>query len=321
MGLNRITTDWDLSKNTTMAVGDTLTKSYTDPSGASVNVFITRLSEPFFWAVSEATTRGNSVQYGSRRRYGSLLRLNMANVNYLGAVTAAGNVRVSGNVTVNGNDVSPTGWPNCGAANNMPGAVISPTATTTVNGSVSVSGNPPFTTSASAADSNTYFSYGSATYTSLASMANVTLPAGTYNGMGPVLSGGACLKSSQLNWGDPIRHSPAAACETYFPIVHVTGNLSVSNGTGQGILLVDGDLTKAGNFSYYGLVIVRGTIRSSGSSNGVTGAEMAASVDEGDAVTLSGSTTIQYSSCVLLNALAASSYPALAKQRAWVNLY
>src|SRR2546423_6596584 len=68
MGLNRIMTDWDISKNTSMVAGDTLRKTYTDPSGASVNVFITRLQGPFFWAVSEGQTRGNSLQYGSRRR-------------------------------------------------------------------------------------------------------------------------------------------------------------------------------------------------------------------------------------------------------------
>jgi Tfp pilus assembly protein PilX len=51
MGLNRITTDWDQAKNTTMLTGDTLTKSYTDPSGAAVSVFVTRLPGPFFWAV------------------------------------------------------------------------------------------------------------------------------------------------------------------------------------------------------------------------------------------------------------------------------
>src|SRR5689334_1940205 len=98
MGLNRTLTDWDKTRNNTMAAGDTVRKSYTDPSGATANVFITRLAGPFFWAVSEGQTRGNSVQYGARRRYGSLLRLNTPNVNFLGAVTAGGNVRVSGNV-------------------------------------------------------------------------------------------------------------------------------------------------------------------------------------------------------------------------------
>lgn len=321
MGLSHVLTDWDLSKNTTMLIGDTLTKTYTDPSGATANVLISRLNGPFFWAVSEATTRGNSVQYGSRRRYGSLLRLNTPGINYLGAVTAAGNVRVSGNVTLNGNDAAPTGWTGCPLLSNMPGAVITPTATVTINGSVSVTGTPASMTSTAAADTNTYFNYGGSTYTSLAALANITLAGGTYNGMAPVVANGVCQKTPNTNWGDPIRHTPAAACEGYFPIIHATGSLTLTNGTGQGILLVDGDLTKAGNFTFYGLIIARGTVRATGSNNGVTGAVMAAAVDLGDAVTLTGSTTVQYSSCAVMSALSATSYPAPVKRRAWVNLY
>jgi len=320
LGLNRLTTDWDQSKNTTMLTGDTLTKSYTDVGGASVNVFVTRLPGPFFWAVSEAQTRGNSLQYGSRRRFGQLFRLNTPAVNSLGAVTAAGNIRVSGNVNVNGNDANPSGWACSGTLTNVPGSVITPTATTTVNGSVTINGNPPFTTSALAGDTNTYFNYGGSTYSSLAALANVTLGGGTYNGMAPSVSSGVCQKTSN-DWGDPVRHTPAAACENYFPIIHITGNASLTNGTGQGILLVDGDLTKSGNFSFYGVVIARGTIRSTGSNNGVTGVEMAAAIDLGDAVTLSGSTTIQYSSCAVQQALASSSTLTTTKGRAWVNLY
>jgi hypothetical protein len=321
MGVNRVVQEWDRTKNTSMATGDTLTKSFTDPSGATATVLITRLPGPYFWAASEGQTRGNSLQYGARRRYGSLLRLNTPNVNYLGAVTAAGNVRVSGNVTLNGNDVSPTGWACNNALGNMPGAVITPTATVTLNGSVSVNGTPAYTTSTAAGDTNTYFNYGGSNYTALAAMANITLAGGNYNGMGPALSGTTCNTASTSNWGDPVRHSPAAACETYFPIIHVTGNMSATGGTGQGVLLIDGDLTEAGNFTFFGLIIARGTVRSSGNSNSVTGAILAAAVDMGDAVTLSGNATTQYSSCAVMQALSAPSYVALAKRRAWVNLY
>ncbi|HKN68025.1 MAG TPA: hypothetical protein VJW73_17190, partial [Gemmatimonadaceae bacterium] len=41
MGLNRLTTDWDQTKNSTMVTGDTLRLSYTDVGGASVSVFVT----------------------------------------------------------------------------------------------------------------------------------------------------------------------------------------------------------------------------------------------------------------------------------------
>jgi len=334
MGLNRLTTDWDQRRNTTMATGDTLRMSYTDVGGANVSVFVTRLPGPFFWAVSEAQTRGNSLQYGSRRRYGALFRLDIPAVSFLGAVTAAGNIKVSGNVTVNGNDANPSGWACTGALKNMPGAVITPTATQTINGSVTITGSPPYTTSTAAADTNTYFNYGGTSYTALAASANITLPAGTYTGMAPNVGGGGllglggllgatttCQTSDPNNWGDPGRALTPGACESYFPIIHITGDAKLTNGSGQGILLVDGDLTKAGNFHFTGVVIARGTVRATGSNNGITGVVMAAAVDLGDAVLLGGSTTVQYSSCAVQQALASSSSLTTTKGRAWVNLY
>lgn len=319
MGLNRLTTDWDQKKNTTMVTGDTTRLNYTDVGAASVNVFVTRLPGPFFWAVSEAQTRGNSLQYGSRRRYGGLFRLNIPAMTILGAVTAAGNVKVSGNVSINGNDSIPAGWSCTGALTNVAGAVITPTATVTTSGSVVVTGNPPSTTSAVAADSNTYFNYGGATYTSLAAMADITLPGGNYAGMAPVAVAGVCTKTLTTNWGDPTR--PGGACATYFPIIHFTGDVKLTGGTGQGIILVDGDLTEAGNFSFTGIIIARGTVKASGTSNAVTGMIMAAAVDLSDAVTLTGTTKLQYSSCAVQQVLSTTAPLVAAKGRGWVNLY
>ena len=320
MGLNRLTTDWDQKKNTTMVTGDTLRLNYTDVGGASVNVFVTRLPGPFFWAVSEAQTRGNSLQYGSRRRYGGLFRLNVPAMTILGAVTAAGNVKVSGNVFINGNDSTPPGWTSCtGTKTNVAGAVITPTATVTTSGSVTVLGNPASTTSSVAADTNTYFNYGGTTYNSLAAIADITLPGGTYTGMAPVAVAGVCTKTLTTNWGDPTR--PGGACATYFPIIHFTDDVKLTGGTGQGIILVDGDLTEAGNFTFTGIIIARGTVRATGSSNAVTGMIMAAAVDLGDAVTLSGSTSLQYSSCAVQQVLSTTAPLVAAKGRGWVNLY
>ena len=321
MGLNRLTTDWDQTKNAAMVTGDTLRMSYTDVGGASVSVFVTRLPGPFFWAVSESQTRGNSLQYGSRRRFGKLFRLDTPAMTILGAVTAAGNIKVSGNVTLNGNDANPAGWSCSGSLSNVAGAVISPKATVTTSGSVSVSGSPPSTTSSAASDSNTYFNYGGPTYTSLAAMADITLPGGTYTGLAPVAVGGVCNKALTTNWGDPARGAPLGACATYLPIIHITGDAKLTTGTGQGIMLVDGDLTEAGNFSFTGIIIARGTVRASGSGNTVTGVIMAAAIDLGDAVTLSGGATVQYSSCAVKQALSATSPLVAAKGRGWVNLY
>jgi len=321
MGLNRLTTDWDQTKNSTMVTGDTLRMSYSDVGGASVSVFVTRLPGPFFWAVSEAQTRGNSLQYGSRRRFGQLFRLDTPAMTILGAVTAAGNIKVSGNVTLNGNDANPSGWSCSGTLSNVAGAVISPKSSVSISGSVSVSGSPPSTTSSAASDTNTYFNYGGPTYTSLAAMADITLPGGTYSGLAPVAVGGVCNKTLTTNWGDPARTAPLGACATYFPIIHITGDVKLTTGTGQGILLVDGDLTEAGSFSFTGIVIARGTVRASGTGNSVTGVVMAAAIDLGDAVTLTGGATVQYSSCAIKQALSATSPLVAAKGRGWVNMY
>jgi len=205
----------------------------------------------------------------------------------------------------------------------MPGAAISPTTTATVNGSVTLNGNPPVLTTPAAGDTNTYFNYGSTNYQSLAAAASLTYPGGTLlTGVGPIAVGTVCQASANpANWGDPNRATPAGACESYFPTIHVLGDLKVTTGRGQGVLLVDGDFTVAGNFAFTGVVIARGGLKMSGTGNKITGAVMAASVQVDDDVSLSGNTSLQYSSCALTAALSSSAYPKQAMQRAWVDMY
>jgi len=57
------------------------------------------------------------------------------------------------------------------------GAAISPTTTATVNGSVTINGNPSTLVTPVAGDSNTYFNYGNTNYQLLAAGANLTYPA------------------------------------------------------------------------------------------------------------------------------------------------
>jgi len=253
-----------------------------------------------------------------------LFRLNMPNMNFMGAITTQGNTTVSGNVTVNGNDAAPAGWSGCGGTQNVAGAAISPTTTATFNGgSVTINGNPTVLTTPAASDSNTYFNYGNSNYQSLAASANLTYAGGTLlNGIQPLIVGGVCQANAiPANWGESNHTSPAGACDTYFPIIHVLGDLKVTTGRGQGILLVDGDFTVAGNFTFDGAVIARGGLKMSGTGNKIVGAVMAASVSVDDDVSLSGNTSLLYSSCALQASLQASAYPAQAMRRGWVDLF
>jgi cytoskeletal protein CcmA (bactofilin family) len=324
LGLNRLPQDWNLADNQRLKAGDTLTKSYTAPRGASVKVTVTKVSGVTFWAVSEGTAGALGSQASARRRYGTLFKLDMPQMNFMGAITTQGNTTVNGNVTVNGNDAPPAGWAACGpTAPPVAGAAISPTTTATVNGSVSLSGSPPVLTTPAAGDTNTYFNYGNSSYQSLAAAATLTYAGGTLlNGVGPLVVGGVCQASlTPPNWGEPTHATPAGACDSYFPIIHVLGDLKVTTGRGQGILLVDGDFTVAGNFTFDGAVIARGGLKMTGTGNKISGAVMAASVDVNDNVALAGNTSLLYSSCALIAALSASAYPKQAKERGWVDVY
>jgi len=324
LGLNRVPVVWNLADNSRMQTGDTLKRTFTAPGGGTATVIITRLGGPFFWAVSEGYAGAMGSQASARRRFGTLFRLDLPQMNILGAITTQGNTTINGNVSVNGNDAAPAGWAACGPPGaNMAGAAISPTTTATVNGSVTVNGNPPVLTTPAAGDSNTYFNYGNTNYQSLAAAANLTYPGGTQlTGVLPIAAGSVCQASLiPANWGDPNRATPAGACETYFPTIHVLGDLKVTTGRGQGVLLVDGDFTVAGNFAFTGVVIARGGLKMSGTGNKITGAVMAASVSVNDDVSLSGNTSLQYSSCAMLASLSANAYPKQAIQRGWVDMY
>src|SRR2546429_1488192 len=325
LGLNHVPQDWNLANNQ-RPVGNPLVMSYTAPRGASARVTITRVSGVSFWVVSEGTAGALGSQATARRRYGTFFKLDMPQMNFMGAITTQGNTTVNGNVTVNGNDVPPAGWAGCGTP--LPavaGAAISPTTTATINGSGSVTGSPPVLTTTAASDTNTYFNYGDATYQSLAASATLTYTGGTtvLNGVGPLVVGGVCQASlNPPNWGEPTHAAPPATpCESYFPVIHALGDLKITTGRGQGILLVDGDLTIAGNFAFDGAVIVRGGLKMTGTGNKIVGAVMSASVNVDDNVALAGNTSLLYSSCALISALSASAYPQQAKERGWVDGY
>ncbi|HEX6693566.1 MAG TPA: hypothetical protein VF035_02565 [Longimicrobiales bacterium] len=72
----------------------------------------------------------------------------------------------------------------------------------------------------------------------------------------PTLQDG-CATADPANWGDPA--GAIAPCGSYLPILHRTGGLTVNGGTGQGILLVDGDLHVVGA-RFDGIIMVRGSV-------------------------------------------------------------
>ena len=315
---------WDKSWNV-WKPGTTFVRTYTPGDGAIDTVRITKLNALSYLVVSEGRA-GGGVRSSARRRAGMLLRLNMPTIQIRAAIMSSGTLAIGGSTTISGKDTVPPGWTNCppaGAA--VAGAIVPTAAQFTSGGSCKqmscIAGSPLLDTTRVAADTNSYFNYGSLHWSDMVAMADKQVN-GTMTGVGPSTAAGACRTSDNKNWGDPNRAVPAGLCESYFPIVYAPGDLSINGNVGQGILLVNGNLSIQGGFSFYGPVIVRGTVKLTGTGNHINGAVLAANViDSTGTSNLTGNSNIHYSACANAQALQRTALPAPAPQRSWAELF
>jgi len=126
----------------------------------------------------------------------------------------------------------------------------------------------------------------------------------------------------ETNWGEPaVKTDP---CFNYFPIIYHNGDLKLQGGRGQGILLVEGDLTATGGMVFYGPVFVTGTLSTSGNSGQGAkffGGVIAGNVALDDLTKLAGGALVNFSSCALKRALGGSATPAVFNERSWAQIY
>ena len=122
------------------------------------------------------------------------------------------------------------------------------------------------------------------------------------------------IQQTSENWGSPL--TTGGPCGNYFPIIWASGDLNINQVQGQGILLVDGDLSVQGGFEFYGPVIVKKTLKTTGSGGHFNGGVIAANINL-DQNTVLGNAVINYSKCALLKALNASATASVLKERGW----
>lgn len=152
----------------------------------------------------------------------------------------------------------------------------------------------------------------------LAASATKVLRPGVYGRVSPSLQGRDCHTADGTNWGAPVdRTSP---CSDYFPVIYGAGDLAVAGGAGQGILLVDGNLSVRGGFEFYGVVFVRGALKTEGAGGKFWGAVFTSAGNLG-ATSLNGFDRVVYSSCAIEHALWAAGPAAQLTERGWANLY
>lgn len=246
---------------------------------------------------------------GARQRVGLIARLTPVELALGGSLTAKTGAQLQGNVRVDGGDHTPPSWTNCGPPDSARAGVVAGGPVTTAGG-VSPGGTPPVVQDTAQAPL--------ARYPELAPLATIRQPGGVFQ-TGPTLRGGVCDRADPTNWGDG--KIPTAPCGSHFPIIHIQGNATLTGGQGQGILLIDGDLTLEGQYEFFGLVMVLGRLRASGAVDVRFWGGVVADRVELELPGVGSRVEVNYSKCVISSALRTTGRPVPLVSRGWGQLF
>lgn len=125
----------------------------------------------------------------------------------------------------------------------------------------------------------------------------------------------ACDPNADANLGDPLRLlGPDSPCGSYFPVIHATGDLTLSGGAGQGMLVVDGNLSLVAGARFTGVLLVRGAARLEADAR-VTGIVVA------DRLSLTNASAITYSACAIESASHSGARPFPETTSSWSEMF
>ena len=318
-GLSEMIGNWNSGSWNGMAVGDSVVVNGSNPSGAgSYTGVVKRLNNNLFLV----NVAGSDRTAGAQQRVGAFVRLRTIDMDIRAALTTQGPTVVGGTSQISGYDQAPYGWSDCPPDSDL--AAIRIPDLNDLNGLGSckdfdcIGGVPDINPDPTVGDS-TFFVYGDMDWQELVALSNKRLPDYNYQQILPSFTpSGSCDLSSATNWGDPM--NPTSACAGYFPIIYAQGDLIVNTGYGQGILLVEGDLTVNGGFEFYGVVIVRGALSTAGTGGHFNGAVMAANVNL-DNNSVLGDALVQYSQCAKAKALTNAAPGSQLRSRGWLYSY
>jgi Tfp pilus assembly protein PilX len=309
---------------TAMAVGAapvTLASVTTNGGSATGTAQVTRLGGNIYLIKAVGTRSTAAGTTLATRAIGSLIRIEAVDMPVNAGLTARGDITISGNAEITGIDNIPPAWStgvDCPTEADVTGVRYNDGTLTIKGGGNKVSGVPPTYKDPTLTQSEV-----TDMFNELKKLATLIVTDDNPAASNPALIGNPqrCDRSLLTNWGDPI--TKTSPCFTYFPIIYHYGNLSIQGNIGQGILLVEGDLTVTGGFTFYGPVMVTGTLSTAG--NGGGGAKFYGGVIAGnvnlDDNKISGGAMIDYSSCALRRAFSNSANIEPLQERSWVQLY
>jgi len=280
---------------------------------------VVRLSQELFLV----DVTGTDARGRARQRLGAFVKLRPLIIDVEAALTTRGNTRIGGSAEIDGTDHVPPGWSDCPPpVPPMAGVRLPDSSLVTYGGDCSdascLSGGPPVSEDPTVSE-ETFFEYGDVDWDALAAIANQSLPPGTYTGVDPLLTPeGDCDIAARTNWGAPFDN--LSPCADYFPLIYVPGDITINGNSGQGLLLVEGDLRVQGGFEFFGIVIVKGQLITTGTGGHFNGGVLAANANL-DQSALLGDAVVNYSSCAVAKALASGASGAQLRSRGWMQIY
>ena len=327
-GINDALENWNGATYGLLTEFDSVPAVYADTlDDGHYRVEITKVSDWTYYLESTGTvTRGNSA---GNRQVGLIAKLRTASIEPPAALTTVGSLKLGGSSEVYGQDSIPGGWGGlCDPSDlqDKPGVMIDDLDNVETSGSRYIVSGDPAAAEDGTITSENLLQFGELTWDDLVSLADIRIANNTtitQTAADSVLSGGSwvCNTSNSNNWGAPLK--PTSVCGNHFPVIYGEGILKInSNGYGQGILLVEDDLNLQGGFTFYGPVIVKGTLSTAGTGGHFNGGVIAANVNL-ETTTVLGNALVQYSSCAvsraILNSASLTRVEALAA-RSWVDL-
>ena len=300
--------DWNRSWNLTIPVGQTAGPfTHTLAGGATAHVRLTRTGFATWWVVSEGHV-GTSVSRAARRTVNAVYRLELPTAVPDAALAVVDSARVAGTGTVMGTDSAEA----AGVCNNLPVVPIAGVAaadTTRVTGLAGIAGVPQLALDSAIAARIAAIDSGL--------VADVVLPAGSIVTPAPIVTAGLCDTLAVTNWGDPA----GGQCGMRYPVIRVPGDLTVRGGTGQGILLVTGDVRFENGATFAGIVIARDDFVTGSGGGSILGAVLAGDVRRGpgDYTVVASGGHIRRSSCRIRQARLAAASPVRVKHRWWME--
>jgi len=309
--------EWRSRWNTTSERGLLATRVHQLAEGAIDTVRLWKLAPASFLLTSDAALGVGPLR--ARRRLGLLVALDAPRLTPLATVTARNQVTIAGASTISGIDTPVPQWLCPQPADALPAVAVTDralVATSDCDDATCLIGWTEILATPRAAEPETHERFGTTQRSELAA-GGVPIASGTtIHVPTPTLDAhGACDLANPRNLGDPLRYlGVSSPCADHVLVGHALGDLHISGGAAQALLIVDGDLTLDAGAHFFGVAIVRGTLHLSGAAH-LTGVVLASRI------ILEARSRIDYSRCALAHALRAAAIPTVPRGPSWVEVY